>query len=85
MPAPRDDVNATPVAVSQIAVEPVSDAACTLAFRRSLRVSRSRRAGAVRRRRRVVRGRGSTLVAAMGSSSSPLVRSHSRRTRRGAV
>jgi len=66
MPVPRDDVNATPVAVRQIAVEPVSDAARTLAFRRSLRVSRSRRAGAARRRRRVVRGRGSALVAATG-------------------
>jgi hypothetical protein len=66
MPVPRDDVTATPVADRQIAVEPGSDAARTLAFRRSLRVSRSRRAGAARRRRRVVRSRGSALVAAMG-------------------
>lgn len=45
---------------------PVSDAACELAYRRSLRGSRARRAAASQRRRRVLRSRGSALVATAG-------------------
>ncbi|MEA2155202.1 MAG: resuscitation-promoting factor RpfB [Solirubrobacteraceae bacterium] len=52
MPAPHDDCNATAVA--------------DLAFHRSLRASRARRAVAALRRRRVLRGRGSALVAVAG-------------------
>jgi hypothetical protein len=66
MPAATDDVRATPVADPRIAIEPGSDAARTLAFRRSLRASRTRRAVAALRRRRILRGRGSALVAVAG-------------------
>jgi peptidoglycan hydrolase-like protein with peptidoglycan-binding domain len=51
---------------SRVAIEPGSDAARTLAFRRSLRASRTRRATAALRRRRLLRGRGSALLAAAG-------------------
>ena len=44
----------------------ISDAERTLAFRRSLRRSRSRREGAALHRRRMLRGRGSAFVAAAG-------------------
>jgi peptidoglycan hydrolase-like protein with peptidoglycan-binding domain len=66
MPACRDDVTALPPAEPSIAVDPPGDADRTLAFRRSLRASRARRAAAAVRRRRVLRGRGSALVAAAG-------------------
>lgn len=66
MPAATDDVRATPVADPRIAIEPGGDAARTLAFRRSLRASRTRRAVAALRRRRLLRGRGSALVAVAG-------------------
>jgi hypothetical protein len=56
-----DDVPA-PAAVSHA----TADAACELACRRSLRGSRSRRAAAAQRRRRILRGRGSALVATAG-------------------
>ncbi len=42
------------------------DAARTIAYRRSLRASRVRRAAARLRRRRMLRGRGSAIVAALG-------------------
>lgn len=45
---------------------PGSDAERTLAFRRSIRASRARRAAAALRRRRLLRGRGSALVAVFG-------------------
>jgi hypothetical protein len=61
MPAAHDAVTATPVAI-----EPGSDAERTLAFRRSLRAARTRRAVAALRRRRLLRGRGSALVAVAG-------------------
>jgi hypothetical protein len=64
MPASRDDVTAP--AGCAIAIDPDSDAGRILAFRRSLRASRTRRDGAVRRRRRVLRSRGSAFVAAAG-------------------
>jgi hypothetical protein len=51
--------------VSAIVDVPV-DPACELAFRRSLRGSRARRAAAVQHRRRSLRSRGSALVAAAG-------------------
>jgi peptidoglycan hydrolase-like protein with peptidoglycan-binding domain len=56
-----DDVLATDAAVPE---DP--DAKQTLAFRRSLRASRARRATAALRRRRVFRSRGSALVAMAG-------------------
>jgi hypothetical protein len=62
MPAPRDDVTAPPAAGRLRA----TDAERDLAFRRSLRSSRSRRAAAALRRRRVLRGRGSALAVAAG-------------------
>src|SRR4051794_22900080 len=49
-----------------VSIEPGSDAARTLAFRRSLRASRTRRAAATLHRRRLLRGRGSALLAAAG-------------------
>jgi Transglycosylase-like domain/Putative peptidoglycan binding domain len=49
-----------------VSIEPGSDAARTLAFRRSLRASRTRRAAATLRRRRHLRGRGSAVLAAAG-------------------
>ncbi len=55
---PSADVSATP----DIA-QGVGDAARTIAYRRSLRASRGRRAAAAVHRRRVLRGRGSLLVA----------------------
>jgi peptidoglycan hydrolase-like protein with peptidoglycan-binding domain len=58
----HDDVPAP----SSAATEPGRDAERTLAFRRSLRASRTRRAAAALRRRRLLRGRGSALVAAFG-------------------
>jgi hypothetical protein len=66
MPASRDDVTAPAAAGCAIAIDPDSDPGRILAFRRSLRASRTRRAGAVRRRRRVLRSRGSAFVAAAG-------------------
>jgi hypothetical protein len=66
MPAAPDDLMATPVADRRIAIEPGSDADRTLAFRRSLRASRTRRAVAALRRRRILRSRSSALVAAAG-------------------
>jgi peptidoglycan hydrolase-like protein with peptidoglycan-binding domain len=60
---PHDDAPAT---APRPAIEPGSDAARTLAFRRSLRASRTRRAAAALRRRRLLRGRGSALAAAVG-------------------
>jgi hypothetical protein len=57
MPRSDDDV---PVSVLR------SDDACELAFRRSLRGSRKRRAAATVRRRRTLRSRGSALVATAG-------------------
>jgi hypothetical protein len=59
MPICHDDVSAN-------AAVPCTDAARELAFRRSLRGSRARRATAVRRRRRALRSRGSALVATAG-------------------
>ena len=56
-----DDVLATHAAVPEN-----PDAKQTLAYRRSLRASRTRRAAAALRRRRVFRGRGSALVATAG-------------------
>jgi hypothetical protein len=66
MPEADDDVRATPAADRPIAIAPDSDAERALAFRRSLRASRTRRAVAALRRRRVLRGRGSALVAIAG-------------------
>ena len=56
-----DDELATHAAVPETA-----DATQTLAYRRSLRASRTRRAAAALRRRRVFRSRGSVLVAMAG-------------------
>jgi peptidoglycan hydrolase-like protein with peptidoglycan-binding domain len=56
-----DDVLATDDAVPQD-----RDAAQTLAYRRSLRASRTRRAAAALRRRRMFRSRGSVLAATAG-------------------
>jgi peptidoglycan hydrolase-like protein with peptidoglycan-binding domain len=56
-----DDVLATHAAVPES-----PDATQTLAYRRSLRASRTRRAAAALRRRRVFRSRGSALVAMAG-------------------
>ena len=56
-----DDVLATHAAVPEH-----PDAKQTLAYRRSLRASRTRRAAAALRRRRVFRSRGSALVATAG-------------------
>ena len=56
-----DDVLAT-----RAAVPDCPDAMQTLAYRRSLRASRTRRATAALRRRRVFRGRGSAFVAIAG-------------------
>jgi peptidoglycan hydrolase-like protein with peptidoglycan-binding domain len=66
MPSTPDDAAAAAPAARQIAIEPGSDAARTLAFRRSLRASRTRRMAAALRRRRVLHSRGSALVAAAG-------------------
>jgi hypothetical protein len=59
MPDCNDDVSA-------YAAVPHNDAARELAFRRSLRFSRARRAAAAIRRRRTVRSRGSALIATAG-------------------
>jgi hypothetical protein len=59
---PRSDDVPAPAAVSHVA----TDAACELAFRRSLRGSRSRREAAAHSRRRVLRSRGCALVATAG-------------------
>jgi hypothetical protein len=59
MPDCNDDVSA-------YAAVPAHDAARDLAFRRSLRFSRARRAAAAIRRRRTVRSRGSALIATAG-------------------
>lgn len=56
-----DDASATPPAVPEH-----PDAARTLAYRRSLRASRTRRAAAALRRRRILRSRGSMLAATAG-------------------
>jgi hypothetical protein len=53
-------------AVSAMSVVPASDSVCELAFRRSLRGSRARRVVAAVRRRRVLRSRGSALLATAG-------------------
>jgi hypothetical protein len=66
MPATRNDVTALPAAGRPIVSDPAGDAERALAFSRSLRASRSRRAGAALRRRRVLRGRGSAFVVAAG-------------------
>ena len=66
MSAAPDVAPAAAPAERQIAIAPGSDAARTLAFRRSLRASRTRRIAAALRRRRVLRSRGSALVAAAG-------------------
>jgi len=66
MSGSRDDAACTPATGPRLAVEPGSDAERTLAFRRSLRVSRERRAGAARRRRRALSGRASAIAAAAG-------------------
>jgi hypothetical protein len=66
MPAPRDDVTAPPAAGRLRATDAAPDAERDLAFRRSLRSSRSRRAAAALRRRRVLRGRGSAFAVAAG-------------------
>jgi hypothetical protein len=52
--------------VPETADVPVGDASCELAFRRSLRGSRTRRAAAAVSRRRALRSRGSAFVAAAG-------------------
>ncbi len=52
--------------VSVTADVPVGDPSCELAFRRSLRGSRARRAAAAVQRRRTLRSRGSAFVAAAG-------------------
>ncbi len=57
----RDDRLATHNAVPE-----ATDATQTLAYRRSLRASRTRRAAAALRRRRIFRSRGSALVATAG-------------------
>jgi len=61
-----DHVPASAGTRPQITIEPGSDAERTLAFRRSLRGSRARRAAAALRRRRAQRHRRSALVAAAG-------------------
>jgi hypothetical protein len=66
MPAAREDVTARPPTGHPSAGDPGGDAERTLAFRRSLRASRSRRAAAALRRRRMLRSRGSAFVAAAG-------------------
>jgi hypothetical protein len=66
MPAARDAVIARSSAGHPSAGDPAGDAERTLAFRRSLRASRSRRAAAALRRRRLLRSRGSAFVAAAG-------------------
>jgi hypothetical protein len=60
------DPTARPPAGHPSAGDLGGDAARTLAFRRSLRASRSRRAAAALRRRRALRSRGSAFVAAAG-------------------
>jgi hypothetical protein len=52
--------------VPSVADVPVRDPSCELAFRRSLRGSRARRAAAATHRRRTLRSRASALVAAAG-------------------
>jgi hypothetical protein len=52
--------------VPETADVPVTDACCELAFRRSLRGSRTRHAAAAVSRRRTLRSRGSAFVAAAG-------------------
>lgn len=54
------------VDVSVMSDVPAGDPSCELAFRRSLRGSRARRAAAAVQRRRSLRSRGSALVAAAG-------------------
>jgi len=66
MSAAPDAAPAAAPAERQIAIAPGTDAARTLAFRRSLRASRTRRMAAALRRRRVLRSRRSALVAAAG-------------------
>ena len=56
-----DDASATPPGVPEH-----PDAARTVAYRRSLRASRTRRAAAAIRRRRILRSRGSVLAATAG-------------------
>jgi hypothetical protein len=58
---PSDDALARPACVPE---QP--DAAQTIAYRRSLRASRTRRAAAAIRRRRVLRSRGSMIAATAG-------------------
>lgn len=66
MQTKADDAPVRADAGLQIAIEPDSDAGRTLAFRRSLRRSRARRAAAALRRRRTMHSRRSALVAAAG-------------------
>ena len=66
MPTAPADAPALAPSERPIAIAPGSDAHRTLAFRRSLRASRTRRATAALHRRRLLRGRGSALVAAAG-------------------
>jgi hypothetical protein len=66
MPAAREDVMVRPPAADPSPGDPAGDADRRLAFYRSLRASRSRRAAAALRRRRALRGRGSAFVAAAG-------------------
>jgi peptidoglycan hydrolase-like protein with peptidoglycan-binding domain len=66
MPAAPDAATTAAPADRQVAIAPGSDAERTLAFRRSLRASRTRRMAAALRRRRILRSRGSALVAAAG-------------------
>jgi peptidoglycan hydrolase-like protein with peptidoglycan-binding domain len=65
MPAVPDDATAI-CAADPIAIERGSDAERTLAFRRSLRQSRTRRMAAALRRRRILRTRRSAVVAVAG-------------------
>ena len=59
-----DDASASPPGVPQRREHP--DMAQTIAYRRSLRASRTRRAAAAIRRRRILRSRGSMLAATAG-------------------
>jgi len=66
MPAAPDAATTAAPTDRPIAIEPGSDAERTLAFRRSIRASRTRRMAAALRRRRVLRSRSSALVAVAG-------------------
>lgn len=66
MPAAPDAAMTAAPVERPIPIGPGSDAERTLAFRRSLRASRTRRMAAALRRRRVLRSRGSALVAVAG-------------------